>query len=504
MLVEYRIGGGESASFATEHESIVVGRAAEGVRVDLDLGADDNVSRRHARITCRAGKCWVEDLGSRGGTWLNGNAISRADLTADQELVIGHTQLRVRWEREPALSGAAGAKAVAGLEGYVEATVDATLPPFRRVDGEGRSQISLFYELTEALSSAAGDQVLDVLCRHLRTALPQVDTGAALDFTESGQLLLKTHWPAGASLVSTSWARRAAETRQAFIWSLDGVDGDQTLDAPKSVVEAIQRGHRSALYAPMLLQGQARGVIFVGSDTAGAFDNTDLDLLRAAGNQAQLQLEMLRSASLRASLMRQFSPKIADRFIKLGSPPRLGGQRVEPVTVLMADVRGFTALSKQLDAADVVRMLNELFSRFIPIVFQYDGTVDKYIGDAVLAVFGSPDPDDGQWLKAVQAAVAMQAAAAELGNMRVGIGVHSGEGLHGFIGSEQFMEYTVMGSTVNLAARFCDAAAPGEVLISQQVYERVFSNVRVEARKIQTKHADTEGELVGYSVVGWR
>jgi adenylate cyclase len=282
------------------------------------------------------------------------------------------------------------------------------------------------------------------------------------------------------------------------------VDGDQTLDAPKSVVEAIQRGHRSALYAPMLLQGQARGVIFVGSDTAGAFDNTDLDLLRAAGNQAQLQLEMLRSASLRASLMRQFSPKIADRFIKLGSPPRLGGQRVEPVTVLMADVRGFTALSKQLDAADVVRMLNELFSRFIPIVFQYDGTVDKYIGDAVLAVFGSPDPDDGQWLKAVQAAVAMQAAAAELGNMRVGIGVHSGEGLHGFIGSEQFMEYTVMGSTVNLAARFCDAAAPGEVLISQQVYERVFSNVRVEARKIQTKHADTEGELVGYSVVGWR
>jgi adenylate cyclase len=122
----------------------------------------------------------------------------------------------------------------------------------------------------------------------------------------------------------------------------------------------------------------------------------------------------------------------------------------------------------------------------------------------VLAVFGSPDPDDQQWLKAVQAAVAMQAAAPEAGSMRVGIGVHSGEGLHGFVGSEELMEYTVMGSTVNLAARFCDAAAPGEVLISQQVYERIFSKVRVEARTIQTKHADTEGDLVGYSFVGWR
>jgi adenylate cyclase len=498
MLVEYRVEEGEPATFATEQESIVIGRAVEGIDVDLDLGADVKVSRRHARITCRAGRCWVEDLGSRGGTWVNGTAVSRAALAPDQEVVVGHTRVRARWEEVPAMDGGT---AVAGLDGYVRSTVDATQPPFRAAAEAGRSQISLFYDFTQALSSAQGDEVYDVLGRHLQAALPQADTGAALQFTDTGELLLKTHWPAGAALVSTSWAHRAAETRQAFVWSLDRDDAHH---ASASVVEAIQRGHRSALYAPMLLREQANGVIFVGSHSPGAFDQTDLDLLRAAGDQAQLHLEMLRSASLRATLMRQFSPRIADRFVKLGTAPRLGGQRVEPVTVLMADVRGFTALSRRLDAADVVRMLNDLFSRFIPIVFQYDGTVDKFIGDAVLAVFGSPDPDDQQWLKAVQAAVAMQAAAPEAGSMRVGIGVHSGEGLHGFVGSEELMEYTVMGSTVNLAARFCDAAAPGEVLISQQVYERIFSKVRVEARTIQTKHADTEGDLVGYSFVGWR
>jgi adenylate cyclase len=500
MVVEYRIAEAEPATFETEYESIVVGRGDERVRVDLDLGADLEVSRRHARITRREGECWVEDLGSQGGTRVDGAPVSRSALRPDQELVLGKTRLRVRWEDEPA-TGVAGVTPVAGLDGYAQTTVDATVPPFQPADDAGRTQISLFYELTTALSSASADQVFVVLGGQLRSALPQADTGAVLDLTPAGELLLKTHWPAGASLVSTSWARRAVDTRQAFIWSLDR---DDTQHTTPSVVEAIQRGHRSALYAPMLLRGQARGVVFAGSSSPGAFEQTDLDLLRAAGDQAQLHLEMLRSVSLRANLMRQFSPKIADRLLKLGTPPRLGGQRIEPVTVLMADVRGFTALSQQLDAADVVRMLNELFSRFIPIVFQYDGTVDKYIGDAVFAVFGSPDPDDNQWWKAVQAAVAMQEAAAELGTLRVGIGLHSGEGLHGFVGSEQFMEYTVMGSTVNLAARFCDAAAAGEVLISQQVYERVFSKVRVEARTIRTKHADTEGELVGYAVVGWR
>ena len=114
---------------------------------------------------------------------------------------------------------------------------------------------------------------------------------------------------------------------------------------------------------------------------------------------------------------------------------RLGGERADPVTILTSDVRGFTALSAEMDPHDVVQMLNELFGVCIPIIFKYNGTVDKFVGDAILAVFGSPEPDDYQWANAVKAAMEMQKAIERLGEERrerglavcqVGIGIHTG------------------------------------------------------------------------------
>jgi adenylate cyclase len=214
-------------------------------------------------------------------------------------------------------------------------------------------------------------------------------------------------------------------------------------------------------------------------------------------------------------LLRQFSPQVAERLegmLREGDYLRLGGgERAEPVTILSSDVRGFTALSAQMEPHEVVAMLNELFSVCIPIIFKYKGTVDKYVGDAVLAVFGSPDPDDHQWENAVWAALEMQEAIADLGEDRasrglpvcqVGVGIHTGAVLHGFIGSEEHMEYTVIGDAVNRATRYCDGAGPTEVVISESVYEHVSDMVEVEPKTIKSKHSDTEGDLEAYLVKG--
>lgn len=183
------------------------------------------------------------------------------------------------------------------------------------------------------------------------------------------------------------------------------------------------------------------------------------------------------------------------------------------MTILVSDVRNFTALSADMDPDAIVRMINEMFDALVPIVFEFDGVVDKFVGDSVLAVFGSPEPDDQQWEKAVRAALEMQNAIRMLGEGRrarrlpvfeIGISIHSGAVIHGFIGSQQRTEYTVIGDAVNKASRFCDGAGPGEIVISEPVFEQVFDFVDVVPKAIKTKHADVEPDLKAYVVKGIR
>jgi adenylate cyclase len=230
-----------------------------------------------------------------------------------------------------------------------------------------------------------------------------------------------------------------------------------------------------------------------------------------------LQEDLRHRQIVRSNLLRQFSPRVAEHIetmLKERGQLGLGGDRVEPVTILNSDIRGFTVLSAQLEPNLVMEMLNELFGACIPIIFNYHGTVDKYIGDAILAVFGSPDPDpEGkQWENAVRAAMEMQHAIYKLGQrwktlqrplFQVGIGIHTGPVLQGFIGSDERMEYTIIGDTVNRASRYCDGADRGEIIISPAVYERLPRGlVEVAPKTIQTKHPDTEVDLDAYIIKG--
>ncbi len=182
------------------------------------------------------------------------------------------------------------------------------------------------------------------------------------------------------------------------------------------------------------------------------------------------------------TLLQQFLDReVANKLLSNHEPVQLGGEQVE-ASVLFADIVGFTTLSEQLSPTAVSEFLNEYFHYFDACARFYFGTIDKFIGDAVMIVFGAPRPDPLHTYHAAACAVLIQRLANELNRRReargeppvyLRIGVNSGEMLAGVLGSQQRVEYTVVGDAVNLASRLCGAARPGEVLISAAVRARI-------------------------------
>ncbi|MFC1488677.1 adenylate/guanylate cyclase domain-containing protein [Thermodesulfobacteriota bacterium] len=413
-------------------------------------------------------------------------------------------------------------KPITEPEGIIVDLTDVTTPSYA-VSGEGSAndrltqawkQLTGFNDLCNELGTADSlDSMVQILIENLKLAIPNAQRGAVLLPDKRGELLLKAHWPPGDHSVSGTWINRAYKRREHFVWAASE-DSDLENNAPQS---ALYYKVQSAIYVPLLSGNEVLGVMYVDNHyTREAFAGTDLELMRAIANQVAmfirdhvLRKDLQREEKIRSDLSRQFPPKIAQRILGKGFQLRIGGERVDPVTILVSDVRSFTALSAKMAPDDVVRMLNEMFDAFVPIIFEYDGVVDKYVGDSVLAVFGSPEKDDQQCEKAVQAALEMQQAVQKLGEGRrvrrlsafdVGISVHTGEAIHGFIGSTERMEYTVIGDTVNQASRFCDGADSGEVVISKSVYERIYHLVEVESKTIRTKHPEIEPDLEAYVV----
>ena len=240
----------------------------------------------------------------------------------------------------------------------------------------------------------------------------------------------------------------------------------------------------------------------------------ELGLLTASFN------EMARSLREKEMIKRAFTRYVAREVVEeiLKDPERLTltGERRE-VTVLFCDLRGFTPLSERLNPEQVVSLLNEFYTLAIETVFQHDGTLDKFMGDAVMAVFGAPIPHRDHALRAIKTGLAMRErfdafnadrARRGLETIGAGIGVSVGEVVAGTVGTEDRMEYTVIGDSVNLAARLESNAKPGQILISQRTWERVQDDVEVRPLgpiRVKGKEEEVEVyELVGLAEKGVR
>ena len=214
------------------------------------------------------------------------------------------------------------------------------------------------------------------------------------------------------------------------------------------------------------------------------------------------EVEIAHEAKLRGDLGRFMSKPLVDAIVKGEHPLVLGGKRA-PVSVLFADIVGFTPMAESRSAEQVVALLNELFSVLSEIVFRHEGTVDKFIGDCIMGVWGAPIPQADHADRALAAAEDMMRFL-ETANeewkekydveIRLGIGVNSGESIVGNIGSDKRMEYTVIGDVVNIAARLEAIALPNQVLVAEETRKLAgerFLLRELGARKLTGRKTET-------------
>jgi adenylate cyclase len=197
-----------------------------------------------------------------------------------------------------------------------------------------------------------------------------------------------------------------------------------------------------------------------------------------------------RAKKLKSTFKRYVSKDVVDEILKHKGGLSLTGDK-KRVTVLFSDIRGFTSMSEKMDPKQLVRELNEYFHEMVQVIFRHGGTLDKFMGDAVMAVWGSPLPHEGDELRAVQAAWEMQRALRSLNERRSsqgkspihsGVGINTGEAVVGNLGSEDRMEYTVIGDTVNTACRIEGQTTAGQILIHEDTYNVVKEYVQARPR----------------------
>ena len=225
-------------------------------------------------------------------------------------------------------------------------------------------------------------------------------------------------------------------------------------------------------------------------------DDVPSEIRDIASTRMQMLADVLKESRDRLRLVtviretfgRYLSEKVVDEILESPEGQKIGGRRAT-VTVMMADLRGFTGLAAEKDPQETVQLLNRYLSRMSQVIVSYDGIIDEFLGDGILAIFGVPEPRSDDALRAVACAVAMQSALDALNRelakeglpeLEMGIGINSGDVIVGNIGSELRMKYGIIGPTVNTAARIETLTIGGQVLIGESTHAAVKDNVQVD------------------------
>jgi len=306
----------------------------------------------------------------------------------------------------------------------------------------------------------------------------QFEMAAANDFARSRFERVRYALPRELALDSV-----AKETKVSVYLDLD--KNPKNFDASE-----IRRAEtRSALCAPIYsAEGTIVGAFVVMNKKKHPnFSAEDAKLFTAIVSQADNAIFQEREKNkLRDVFKKYVSEKVVDEILKDPESAGLGGKR-QNVTVMFGDLRGFTPMAEKMDPKELVKFLNEYFTAMTEIIFKNGGSIDKYIGDAIMALFGAPIRHKDDTLHCVQAALEMQRELERLNRkwaraglnvqFKLGIGINTGEMVVGNLGSPQYMNYTVIGDNVNLAARLESNAKPGQVLVSKAVHDVVESRV---------------------------
>ena len=261
----------------------------------------------------------------------------------------------------------------------------------------------------------------------------------------------------------------------------------------------VSQGVRSTICAPLITESNVHGVVYADRlDPFASFSQDDLELISAVAAQTAVAVETIkghqrlaREEVARANYSRFMPEYVVQQLLEDPNSFRLGGAN-QKITVLFADIRGFTALSENENPEKVVELLNRYFSAMTEVIFEHRGTLDKFLGDGLMALFGAPTASDQDADNAVKSAIALQKRATQLNSelrsegfpeVSVGVGLHTGEATVGYIGSEQRSEYTAIGDTVNTASRLESNADGGQILISEATARECKESFKIRKKR---------------------
>jgi adenylate cyclase len=461
----------------------VVGRAAV-----CDLAIDDpSISRRHARIRVHGDHCVITDLGGRNGTFVNGEHVSEAQLADGDTIVLGRFKLQLERSAPPA-----------AFLSDQHTIVESAGPFVRRVDEEPETNAG-------TRPSANPERLLLLLSEISRQlvrwhSLPEIlERIVSVVFetiaVERAFLLLldeRTGEPvprvardrSGTRLpnatLSRTVVRKVIDDRVALLAT------DAEMETGYTSARSLHDGHiRSFMCAPLWNQNAVIGVLYVDNPHSAELSVADLDILQALSSYAAVAIEqsklserILEETRQRELLQRYHSAAVVDRILasRTGADPGLVAEERE-VSVLFADVVGFTTRAERMAPSAVAVLLNQCLGAMCEAVFAEEGTLDKFIGDSVLAIFGAPLRQPDHAARALRAAADMRRRMASLDivpPVLLRIAVNSGVATVGDIGTPRRREYTVLGDVVNTCSRLVSAhCEPGEILVTAATAGRV-------------------------------
>jgi adenylate cyclase len=459
--------------------------------------ADREVSRKHSQIDKEGEEFILRDLGSSNGTYLNGKRIfAPSKLKEGDEVLIGTSKMEFRFGKDdPRTKNAEIVRSedkARELESVVARVgAKASFAPVEEVHDMNNlkrdyERLRIGHEFSTYIRLER--DLNELLARILQIAFDLIpaDNGVILLRDPHSQELviqaMRQRKPGqGKVLVSDTLLAQVQETKEGVLTS-DAIT-DARFQASHSIMAL---GVRSAMAVPLLNSSgdEVKGIMFLDSrERIAAFTTKDLEVLSAIAAQASVALEnseyaraLEHEAAQRAQLSRFLSPALVEQAAR-GSIELSKGGTLTELTILFSDIRGFTSISEKMPPQEVVKMLNDYFELMVDILFEHNGILDKFIGDAIMGLWGAPvkRPDDAT--QAVRAAVKMQERLKDWNVDRVaqgrvpieiGIGLHTGHVVVGNMGSSKALSYTAIGDGVNLASRLCGVAREGMVVISEE------------------------------------
>ncbi|CAN5925603.1 hypothetical protein BH11MYX4_BH11MYX4_62120 [soil metagenome] len=252
----------------------------------------------------------------------------------------------------------------------------------------------------------------------------------------------------------------------------------------------------SAIVVPLLHEKQVLGALWLDSESLAQFQQKDLELVTTVGNQAAMFIEnnllakkVEQEIMTRERFSRLLSPNVAEQVISGKLEVKKGGVYVPECTVFNSDIRGFTRMSEGATAGVINELLNDYFELMVETIFKYEGTLDKFMGDGIMAFWGAPAVHADDAVRSVQCALDQMEALGKFNRKRVegghpplavGMGLHTGPLVAGYVGSSKAMSYTVIGDTANTSARLCGIALAGQVIVSEYTLAQLGPRFEVE------------------------